>query len=143
MKRGIVLSALAALLLSGAAQAGECGKIKSNEQRLACYDALEAKASAAASGGEMDIADFKTDKGKLRGRQVSLRGFLTTFGDDALLMQQIGDLNPVFIDVSRVPREQRRQLMSCGNVCRGTVAGTVGGVSVGQVGVIATSIAFE
>lgn len=91
----------------------------------------------------MDIVDFKTDKASLSGRDVELEGFLMPFVEGrALLVAKQGDLNPVFIDISKVDRSQLRQLMECSSSCKVVVRGKVSNVPVGHIGIVADTLTF-
>ena len=97
----------------------------------------------ALAADRMDIVDFKTDKATLRGRTLELEGFLMPFTEGhGLLAASIGDLHPVFIDVSKVDRDQRRRMMACPTACKAVVRGKVGTVSVGQIGLVADKLTF-
>lgn len=92
----------------------------------------------------MDIVDFKTDKASLKGRAVEVEGYLMPFTEGhGLLSKEPGDMNPVFVDVSKVARDQRREMMACLTICKAVVSGKVGIVSVGQTGIIAEMLKFS
>jgi hypothetical protein len=113
--------------------------------KATCFSVLllVALSGGAWAADRMNIIDFKTDKATLKGRTLELEGFLMPFTEGhGLLAGSIGDIHPVFIDVSKVERNQRRQMMACPSACKAVVRGKVGTVSVGQIGLVADMLTF-
>jgi hypothetical protein len=122
------------------AHAQECRSIKEPTARLKCYDTRDAQPPPASA---MSLVDFKTDRKELIGKTVEVEGVLTPFVEGiALLGTQIGDLHPVSIDVTKLPRDQRRSVLSCPSACKAKVRGKAGTVSIGQIGIVATEISM-
>lgn len=128
------------LFLATNVSAQDCRSIQNAPDRLNCYDARE-RPSATTAGSRIDIIDFKTDKRELQGRYIEVEGLLMNFGDrGGVLMATLDDTNGVIIDVSKVNREQRREMLACTSPCKAIVKGKVGTVAVMQIGIIAEAI---
>ena len=112
---GCFFLALSAL----AVHAEECRAIQNPVDRLKCYDAKDPPGhTVPSSTGRMSIVDFKTDRSSLMGKPVEVEGLLMPFGESALLAGEVGDLSPVFIDIGKVEREQRRTMFACSAPCK-------------------------
>lgn len=123
-----------------------CRSFKSDAARLACYDGIPISAPAKiSSGGTISWADLNVDYKELRGKTVTTSGYFVIMGDQGILYESSNDLgmNALFLDVERVPREQRRDLFKhCSNGCDATVSGKVGDILM-QRGITAKSIMVE
>lgn len=91
----------------------------------------------------LDMDDLRVDMGSLGGRKVRVRGIGHYVMDIFMLKKNVTDMSPIVIDISKLRREQRRQLIQqCNDImsgCRVTVQGTVGKVSY-QNGIFAENI---
>jgi hypothetical protein len=81
----------------------------------------------------IDIDDLRLDMASLNGRKVRVRGIGIYMMDMFVLRKSATDMSPIFINISMLQREQKRQLMQqCSDItsgCRVTVQGTVGKVN--------------
>lgn len=92
---------------------------------------------------QINLDDLKLDKNELRGRKVAVHAVIQVMGEVALLKSGPMDMTPLFLDVSKLPRDARKKLLSdCTMTCGATVNGRVGEVMM-QVGVIAEAAAFD
>lgn len=136
------VAALACLVAAIAAPAAaeDCKAIKDPTARLTCFD--KAVAAPVIQPEKMTLVDFKTDKSSLRGRTVEVSGIIMNLGDNLLIAAELGDMNPVWVDVSKVSREQRRAVNQCNPSCKATVHGKVGSVMM-EVGIIADRVVVQ
>lgn len=153
MKLATVIAALAtmAIVQPAAAQSStdltRCRGIAEPTQRLKCYDDLAGPSPAAAApAGEyqrIDINDLKVDRNQMRGKKIETLGRVSTMGEMVVLSAGQMDTSPIFVDATRVPRDQRRKLVEqCNLGCRAMIRGTIGTVMM-QAGVLAESISFQ
>lgn len=103
-------------------------------ERLRCYDqTASARASNGASAdaaqsayATTSITDLRLDADALAGKRITVTGALQQVGELVLLKQALFDANAIFIDVKRVPREERRRILElCARGCTATVSGKV------------------
>lgn len=128
-----------------------CRTVADSLERLRCYDGLAVPAPppapAARNGGyqQVSIVDFKVDRQTLRGRLVELQGNLTVMGEMAMLQGDPMDMNPVYLNITGLPRDQMRQVLErCGmGGCAVTVRGRVGSTNMMQVGLVVDQVAFR
>lgn len=105
-----------------------------------CLTALAGSAHAQTT--RTNLLDLKTDKATLVGKTVEVEGMLGFFAELGVLSEYVGDMSAIFIDVSRVERDQRRKLIACRTVCKGIVHGKVGPVA-GEIGVVADRLILD
>jgi hypothetical protein len=93
-----------------------------------------------------DIDDLRVDMASMDGKRISVRGIGTYLMESFLLKKTKTDMNPIFIDTTKLAREHRREIISqCGNAmstCRVTIYGAIGTVSY-QKGIIAEQIEWQ
>jgi len=93
-----------------------------------------------------DIDDLRVDMASIDGKRISVRGIGVYFMESFLLKKSKTDMNPIFIDTTKLAREHRREIISqCGNAtstCRVTIYGAIGTVSY-QKGIIAEQIEWQ
>lgn len=140
---GIVIAPMSAYAID-VSDLSRCARISASTDRLNCYDAMSKPAPA---GGSVDftpmsLIDFKTDKAQLKGRRIEVKGFIMPFSEMAILMTEVGDMSGVFVDIASAPRDDRRKLASCTNMCKVTVRG-VAGKTIMQDGIISSRLIFE
>ncbi len=91
----------------------------------------------------IDLEDLRLDMASLEGKKVRVRGVGLFMMEMFFLKQTMTDMSPIVINISKLQREQRRQLMQqCSDImsgCRVTILGTVGKVSY-QNGLMAENI---
>ncbi|GEP00635.1 hypothetical protein [Methylobacterium haplocladii] len=147
--KGLWLAVLAAIILAPPAAAqtqqgwAQCRTVADSLERLKCFDGLgPAPVAQVGAYEKMTLIDWKTDKASLQGKKVEVEGLAMPFAGGALLSIQAGDVSPVFLDVERVPRDQRRRLLGCSPMCRLSVQGSGGTVQY-QQGIIADTLSFR
>ena len=75
---------------------------------------------------EMALRDFVLDESRLIGRKVRVTGLYQQMGDFTLLAASGDDMNPVDLDIARLPRKERSALLDCPNRdCTFQVEGSV------------------
>lgn len=81
----------------------------------------------------LDMDDLRLDIASLDGRKVRVKGIGLYMMDMLMLKKSMTDLSPIYINISKLAREQRRQIIQqCSNVmtgCAVTVQGAVGKVN--------------
>lgn len=81
----------------------------------------------------MVIDDLKVDIDSLQGRKVGVKGIGQYIMDSFILKKNSMDTNPIFVDISNLDRDQRKEILQiCSNFMAGcgvTVYGTVGQVN--------------
>ena len=91
----------------------------------------------------MDIEDLRLDFASLEGRDVLVKGVGFYMMEMFQFKKSMSDMSPIFVDISGLPREERKKVLSkCGDFmsgCRITIHGTVGSVLY-QRGLIAKNI---
>lgn len=91
----------------------------------------------------MDIDDLRLDMESLKDKDVRVRGKGQYMMDIFMLTKNNADMNPIVIDISRLERNDRKDILkNCSDVmrqCEVTIQGTVGDVSF-QSGIIAEKI---
>ncbi len=89
--------------------------------------------SSSSSAPLLDMDDLRLDMASLDGKKVRVRGVGHYMMDMFMLKKSMADMSPMIVDVSKLPRDQRREIMNqCSDLmsgCRVTVHGTVGKVS--------------
>jgi len=89
--------------------------------------------SSGSSAPLLDMDDLRLDMASLDGKKVRVRGVGHYMMDMFMLKKSMTDMSPMIIDITKLPRDQRREIMSqCSDLmsgCRVTVHGTVGKVS--------------
>lgn len=89
--------------------------------------------SSSASIPLLDMDDLRLDMASLDGKKVRVRGVGNYMMDMFMLKKSMTDMSPMIVDTTKLPRDQRREIISrCGDImsgCRVTVQGTVGKVS--------------
>lgn len=75
---------------------------------------------------DIDLTDLKLDKETLVGRRVRVSGLYQQMGDQGIIASELGDMTPIWLDISNVPRDQRKDLLDCPNrQCTFTFEGVV------------------
>lgn len=81
----------------------------------------------------LDMDDLRLDIASLEGRKVRVKGVGLYMMDMLILKKSMTDMTPVYINISKLEREQRRQILQqCSNImaaCQVTVQGVVGKVN--------------
>lgn len=90
----------------------------------------------------MDLVDWKVDKARLDRRKVEVSGGIMVFAGEALLSSRPGDISPVFVAVTGLPRDQQRRLFACAAFCKVRVRGLTG-TAMTQDGIIADARLFD
>jgi hypothetical protein len=77
--------------------------------------------------------DLRLDMASLDGKKVRVRGVGHFMMDMFMLKKSMTDMSPMIVDIAKLPRDQRREIMSqCSDLmsgCQVTVHGTVGKVN--------------
>ncbi|MEJ7685658.1 MAG: hypothetical protein WKG52_00915 [Variovorax sp.] len=112
-----------------------CARTKDNSARLACYDKLRDRfgksttpaASRAAGYQPMELLDLKADIKTLIGKKVAVTGGVQMMGDLAMLKATSTDMTPVWLNIERLSRDDRKKLLSgCVSLlCEGQFSGTI------------------
>ncbi len=99
--------------------------------------------SSGSSAPLLDMDDLRLDMASLDGKKVRVRGVGHYMMDMFMLKKSMTDMSPMIVDITKLPRDQRREILSqCSDLmagCRVTVHGTVGKVSY-QKGLVADRI---
>jgi hypothetical protein len=75
---------------------------------------------------EMTLRDFVLDRSRLIGRKVRVTGLYQQMGDFTLLAASDDDMNPIDLDIIRLPRKERSALLDCpSRDCKFQVEGRV------------------
>lgn len=81
----------------------------------------------------VDLDDLRVDMASMQGKKVRVRGVGFYMMDMFMLKKSMSDMSPVFVDISKLVRDQRKEIISrCGDMMKGCiliVQGTVGKVS--------------
>ncbi|NIO21632.1 MAG: hypothetical protein GTN76_13070 [Candidatus Aenigmarchaeota archaeon] len=96
-----------------------------------CFPAYSGskKVSAASKPKKVEFVDYLLDYDALHGQVVQLDGFLLTMGEMYILYERPGSGNFVFIDVSKLSRNDRKFILTrCGNGCPMSIVGKPGDV---------------
>ena len=64
---------------------------------------------------EMTLRDFVLDQSRLIGHKVRVTGLYQQMGDFSLLAASDDDMNPIDLDIARLPRKERSALLDCPN----------------------------
>lgn len=64
---------------------------------------------------EMTLRDFVLDQSKLIGHKVRVTGLYQQMEDFTLLAASDDDMNPIDLDIARLPRKERSALLDCPN----------------------------
>ena len=64
---------------------------------------------------EMTLRDFVLDQSRLIGRKVRVTGLYQQMEDFTLLAASDDDMNPIDLDIARLPRKERSALLDCPN----------------------------
>jgi hypothetical protein len=109
-------------------------------------DDLKKKAATGQVLPLLDMDDLRVDMASLKGRKVRVRGVGFYMMDMFMLKKSMSDMSPMFVDTSKLAREQRKEIISrCGDMMSGCsliVQGTVGKVSY-QNGLMAEQVEFR
>jgi hypothetical protein len=86
----------------------------------------------ASSAPPLDMDDLRLDMASLDGKKIRVRGVGHYVMDMFMLKKSMTDMSPIIVDITKLPRDQRREIMNqCSDLmsgCRVTVHGTVGKV---------------
>ena len=89
--------------------------------------------SSSSSTPLLDMDDLRLDMASLDGKKVRVRGVGHFMMDMFMLKKSMTDMSPMIVDIAKLPRDQRREIMSqCSDLmsgCQVTVHGTVGKVN--------------
>ena len=103
------------------------------EQAMKEKSAEKRPSSSGASAPLLDMDDLRLDMASLDGKKVRVRGVGHYMMDMFMLKKSMTDMSPMIVDITKLPRDQRREIMNqCSDLisgCRVTVHGTVGKVS--------------
>lgn len=81
----------------------------------------------------MDIDDLRVDINSLEGKRVRVKGTGRYLMDSFFLRKSETDLNSIVVDITKLPRDQRRNILSqCTDImsaCKLTITGTIGKAS--------------
>ena len=119
-----------------------CRGITDRLGRLVCFDALAAGKTlptATASGAStataptapaaptyrpMTLVDLQVDAAEMRGHRVEVTGVLQQVGEMVMLKDTLFSATGLFVEVTSVPREERRRMLQlCGQGCTAVVRG--------------------
>lgn len=85
--------------------------------------------SSSSSAQLLDIDDLRLDMASLEGKKVRVKGFGHHMMDVFMLKKSKMDMSPMIVDVTKLPRDQRKQIISqCSDImsgCAVTIHGTV------------------
>lgn len=113
------------------------------EQALKEKNARKGETTSGSSAPLLDMVDLRLDMALLNGKKVRVRGIGYYMMDMFILKESMMDMNPIFVDITQLPRDQRRELMNkCNDImlgCRVTLHATVG-VVLYQNGLLAEGI---
>ena len=91
----------------------------------------------------IDIDDFRLDAPSMKGRKLRTRGVGIYMMDRFALRRSTTDMNPIVVDISKLPREIRRRILQeCGQSisgCKVTIQGVGAKIGV-SIGIVAESI---
>jgi tetratricopeptide (TPR) repeat protein len=103
------------------------------EQAMKEKSAEKRPPSSSSSTPLLDMDDLRLDMASLDGKKVRVRGVGHYMMDMFMLKKSMTDMSPMIVDITKLPRDQRREIMNqCSDLmsgCRVTVHGTVGKVS--------------
>lgn len=75
---------------------------------------------------DISLDDLKLDKERLIGKKIRVSGLYQLMGDESLLAGDPGDMSPLWLDVHKVPREERKAMLDCPDrQCTFEIEGTV------------------
>jgi hypothetical protein len=112
---------------------------------LAAAAVLSVSASLAATATykTVDLDDLKVDKAQMRGQHISVHSTVQVMGEIAVMKSGLMDMSPVFVDISKLPRDTRKRLLTdCAAGCSMWLGGQVGSVMM-QPGLIAETGTFD
>jgi hypothetical protein len=145
----LVVSVVANITAAYAGDVFTCRKIGNDVARLECYDALFGKTGAPASTSKVEAApsiswsDLQVDYKKMRGKNVTTNGKFLFMGEQGLLYDKNMGMTAFFVDVEKLPRDQRSLLYrNCTAGCDLSITGKVGDVIM-QRGIVADSISLD
>lgn len=81
------------------------------------------------------MEDVLLDFSELEGTSVVVKGVMITMGESTLLYPRVGSMSALWIETSKLTRDERKRALSCGleGSCDNVVVhGTVGKVSLGK-----------
>lgn len=109
----------------------------------AAQDGRSRATKSTASLPLMDMDDLRLDIASLGGRKVRVQGVGHYMMNMFMLKKNTSDMSPMIVDITKLQRDQQRQILQqCADLmtgCRVTVNGTVGKVSY-QNGILAENI---
>lgn len=107
-------------------QFAKCSIIKLDASRLKCYDQVRddviknyrAKQSEPKpTYQQIDLLDLKTDIKTMYGKKVLVKGYVKMVGDFAQIQISSWDMSPLMLNISRLPREDRKILIQGCSMC--------------------------
>jgi hypothetical protein len=117
-----------------------CRSISDEEQRLACYDAVELTGNPRRKYEILDLTELKSFALTYRGDLVEVIGWIRPSDDFLFLGVDKADAKPLPIDFEAIPRRDRDAfLRACGDGCEATVQGRVGPVNF-TTGIVAETL---
>lgn len=105
-----------------------CSAKSNPQERLACFDALGGVKPAMPSVGlpRVTVPQVMADLSDLIGKKVVVSGFVLMMGQQALLYSSMGEMTALFVEIDRLPRDQRMVLFEkCGSGCSAEFTGKV------------------
>ncbi|TBY42265.1 hypothetical protein [Rhizobium leguminosarum] len=148
----IVILALLGVMAGGVSEtlAGDvfaCRKISDGKDRLNCYDDLFGPPAGAAKqtteGTEISWTDLQVDYDDMRGKTVTTSGKFMFLGEQGLLYDRQMGMTAFFVNVQKLPRDQRSLLYSnCGAGCDVRLTGKVEQIMM-QRGITATKVTLD
>jgi hypothetical protein len=103
-----------------------------------------ASPAAAATYRIISLIDFKLDKAAIeQGTRIELFGQLQQLGAIAMLKSEPMDMQPIFVELKNLPRDQRKALLEkCPMICSVLIRGSVGTVFM-QTGLVAEDLTVQ
>ncbi|MCH4548508.1 MULTISPECIES: hypothetical protein [Rhizobium] len=148
----IVVLALLGVVAGGTSDAfaGDvfaCRKIADGKDRLNCYDELfgapSGSAKQSAEGAEISWTDLQVDYNEMKGKTVTTSGKFLFMGEQGLLYDRQMGMTAFFVNVQKLPRDQRSLLYSnCGTGCDVRLTGKVEEIMM-QRGITATRVTLD
>jgi hypothetical protein len=120
----------------------KCAITKDDRARLACYDSMRDGIVRANTPSQihdkeayisMSLADLKTDIKTLRNKKIAVKALIQTIGEMYMLKSDPMDMSPLFAETEKLPREDRKKLVSGCQVvvCSGVFYGTIKNLPLG------------
>lgn len=129
-----------------------CWAVDADDSRLVCYDNIRdyiikvnqsQKNKPKVTYKPIDLLDLKTDIKTMYGKKVLVKGYVKMVGDFAQIQISSWDMSPLMLNISRLPREDRKRLIQGCSMC--PEANVSGIVRVGTYGdeILAEQISWD